>query len=646
MKTTRWKAMPLAKVMTLTLLVPLAFSGCADQDTLVTPEVDPSLSLSGEGLNVIVLLDPASAPGRGAANRAAAADVAAAFGITPRHTYGTAVFGFVATVPPAAVQALTRNPRVLSVEPERLRERAIELDGPATQSSSQVLPTGINRIEVDLNPHVSTDGSGHVTVDADIAILDGGIDPSHPDLNVAGGQNFVGGARNKWDVADDHGTHVAGTVAAIDNGFGVVGVAPGARVWSVRVCGPQWCTDGDIIGGIDWVAEEKASGRVNFAAANFSITSDDSDNDCSSPANATHAAICGLADTGVPFVMAAGNNGRLKVPYPVAFAVSALRDLDGMAGGQGGWGDDELAGWSNYGEKVHIAAPGYSILSTIPGGYGTMSGTSMAAPHVAGAVALYLHANDLEPASHAVGVEEIKAAIIDAALPQGTTEENPCSYDDTRIGGPLLFANAVALGGDGSCVVAGTEPPPVEEFGAIGGTVKDAETGDAIAGATVTVGATGLFAVSDEDGTYSIENVPVGSYSLTASAEGYHSETVQDISVVTDQTVTVDFLLSAEEIVDPPPGDPPVANFTYSCKNTDTCAFTDTSTGTDLSWSWEFGTDETAVTPLESELQHPTARFLKEGSHLVTLTVTDMAGLEHSASATLTCTTRGQLRCR
>jgi subtilisin len=644
MKTTRWKAMPLAKVMTLTLLVPLAFSGCADQDTLVTPEVDPSLSLSGEGLNVIVLLDPASAPGRGAANRAAAADVAAAFGITPRHTYGTAVFGFVATVPPAAVQALTRNPRVLSVEPERLRERAIEFDGPAAQSSSQVLPTGINRIEVDRNPYVSTDGSGGVTVDADIAILDGGIDPSHPDLNVAGGQNFVGGARNKWDVADDHGTHVAGTVAAMDNGFGVVGVAPGARVWSVRVCGPQWCTDGDIIGGIDWVAEEKASGRVNFAAANFSITSDDSDNDCSSPANATHAAICGLAGTGVPFVMAAGNNGRLKVPYPVAFAVSALRDLDGMAGGQGGWGDDELAGWSNYGEKVHIAAPGYSILSTIPGGYGTMSGTSMAAPHVAGAVALYLHAKGLEPASNAVGVEAIKAAIIGAALPQGTTEENPCSYDDSRIGGPLLFANALALGGNGTCVVAGSDPPPVEEFGSISGTVKEADSEAAITGATVTVGNTGLFASTDEHGIYFIDNVPVGTYSLTALAEGYHSETVQDISVVTDQTVTVDFLLSAEEIVDPPPGDPPVASFTYTCKNTDTCAFTDTSTGSVVEWLWTFAKEEGTTDPDTSTEPNPTYRFPEEATYSVTLVVNGQEST--SASATLTCTTRGQLRCR
>jgi subtilisin len=645
MKTTRWKAMPLAKVMTLTLLVPLAFSGCADQDTLVTPEVDPSLSLSGEGLNVIVLLDPASAPGRGAANRAAAADVAAAFGITPRHIYGTAVFGFVATVPPAAVQALTRNPRVLSVEPERLRERAIELDGLATQSSSQVLPTGINRIEVDWNPTVSTDGSGQVIVDADIAILDGGIDPSHPDLNVAGGQNFVGGARNKWDVADDHGTHVAGTVAALDNGFGVVGVAPGARVWSVRVCGPRWCTDGDIIGGIDWVAEEKASGRVNFAAANFSITSDDSDNDCSSPANATHAAICGLADTGVPFVMAAGNNGRLKVPYPVAFAVSALRDLDGMAGGQGGWGDDELAGWSNYGEKVHIAAPGYSILSTIPGGYGTMSGTSMAAPHVAGAVALYLHANDLGPASNAVGVEAIKAAIIGAALPQGT-DNHECSYDDYRIGGPLLFANAVALGGDGSCVVAGTEPPPVE-VGAIDGTVTDADTEEGIAGATVTVGNTGLSGTTGQEGTYVIDNVPVGTHSLTASAEGYQSQTGQGISVVKDETVTVHFSLSAEEIVDPPPGDPPVASFTYTCKNTDTCAFTDTSTGSVVEWLWTFAKEEGTTDPDTSTEPNPTYTFPEEATYSVTLIVWDGDARESTpASATLTCTTRGQLRCR
>ena len=162
----------------------------------------------------------------------------------------------------------------------------------------------------------------------------------------------------------------------------------------------------------------------------------------------------------------------------------------------------------------------------------------------------------------------------------------------------------------------------------------------------MTVGNTGLSGTTGQDGTYVIDNVPVGTHSLTASAEGYQSQTGQGISVVKDETVTVHFSLSAEEIVDPPPGDPPVASFTYTCKNTDTCAFTDTSTGTDLSWSWVFGTDQAAVTPLDSDLQHPTARFLKEGNHLVKLTVTDMAGLEHSASATLTCTTRGQLRCR
>jgi len=367
--------------------------------------------------------------------------------------------------------------------------------------------------------------------------------------------------------------------------------------------------------------------------------------DCSNPANATHAAICGLADTGVPFVMAAGNDGRWKVPYPVAFSVSALRDLDGMAGGQGGWGDDELAGWSNYGEKVHIAAPGYSILSTIPGGYGTMSGTSMAAPHVAGAVALYLHANGEGPASDTEGVEGIKTAIIDAALPQGTGNHE-CSYDDSRIGGPLLFANAKALGGDGTCVVAGVDPPPVE-VGAIDGTVTDADTKEGIAGATVTVVSTGLSGTTGQDGTYFIDNVPVGTYSLTASAEGYHSETKSTVVVVEDQVTNVDFSLNEEEIDEPPPGDPPVASFTYSCKNTDTCAFTDTSTGSVVEWLWTFAKEEGTTDPDTSTEPNPTYTFPEEATYSVTLIVRDGDARESTpASATLTCTTRGQLRCR
>lgn len=376
------------------------------------------------------------------------AAVAVDHGLTTRHVYRVALDGFVAAVPGYRLAALRDDSRVMMVEPERIYKIV-----------DQTLPTGIDRVETDRNPTVTTDGTGD-SVDLDVAIIDTGIQGNHPDLNVAGGRNFTGGRANDWGDRNGHGTHVAGTVGAIDNNIGVVGVAPSVRVWAVKVCKPGGiCLSGDIIAGIDWVAEQKASGAIDFAAANYSISSADSDNSCVDPANDIHAAICGLVDEGVVFVMAAGNDNREKVPFPVAFSVSAVADFDGKAGGAGEPTcrqdeDDTLANFSNFGEKIDIAAPGVCILSTwSDGGYNTISGTSMATPHVTGAVALYLHANGLSPATDAAGVAAIEQAIINAAHPQGT-DNHKCSYDDERIGGPMLFVNHPNFGGDGSCEVA------------------------------------------------------------------------------------------------------------------------------------------------------------------------------------------------
>jgi subtilisin len=395
------------------------------------------------------------------------ATVATDHGLAAEHIYGAAVTGFSAAVPGNKVAALRADSRVLMVDPVRIY-----------LPTNQVVPTGIDRIETDKLIDLNNSGSS-LTVNLDVAIIDTGIS-SHPDLNLAGGRNFAGGPATNFGDNNGHGTHVAGTVGAIDNGSGVVGVAPGVRLWAVRVCN-NICPTSNIVAGIDWVTARKAdhkagvSGGINFASANMSISSADSDNSCANPANAVHASICGVVNEGVVFVMAAGNDNREKVPYPVAFSVSAVADFDGKAGGAGSPTcrtdtDDTLANFSNYGLKVDIAAPGVCILSTWnDGGYNTISGTSMAAPHVAGAAALYLHANNLQPATNAAGVAAIEQAIINAAHPQGTNN-NPCSYDDARIGGPMLFVNHVNFGGGGECEVAGDngeEPPPPGEEGSM-----------------------------------------------------------------------------------------------------------------------------------------------------------------------------------
>ena len=474
-------------------------------------------------------------------------------GAEVRFVYEHALTGYAASMSEQAAAAIARDPRVAWVEPETLEE-----------IQSQTLPTGIDRIETDRNPTVTTDADPEdaVTVDVPIAVLDTGIS-EHPDLNLvqqvdctehSGGPPFSRTYSCVEDQGDDdngHGTHVAGTIGAKDNGEGVVGVAPGTPLWSVKVCPTNSCPEGAIIAGIDWVAGQKSEGEVDFAAANFSISSADSDNSCDDPENSTHAAICGLVDTGVSFVMAAGNDGREKVPYPVAFSVSAIADFDGKAGGEGeptcrDDEDDTLANFSNYGPKIDIAAPGVCILSTWnDGGHNTISGTSMAAPHVTGAVALYIHANDdVSIPDDRTSADAIKAEIIDAAHPQGTSEDNPCSYDDERTGGPLLFVNAETFSGDGTCGVAGEVAT-----GTIAGTVTDAETEDGIEDATVTVEGTELSATTDADGAYSIGDVPEGTHDVTASADGYGSAT-QSVTVTEDETTTADFALAVEEAVE------------------------------------------------------------------------------------------------
>jgi subtilisin len=371
-----------------------------------------------------------------------------AHGATVRHVYRHAVRGYAASMSAQAAARVAADPRVDWVEQEVLEEPV------------GTVPTGVDRIEADQRG-VGTNSfvTDNTSVFAPVAIVDTGI-YMHKDLNVAGGRNFTGGGAGNWGDSNGHGTHVAGTVAARGEIFGV---APGAPVWSVRVC-RSMCSSGDIVAGLDWITQQK-NGGTNFSAANFSISSADTDTQCTGDAgsrkgvNATHTAICGVVDAGVVFVMAAGNDGRLKKPYPEAFAVSAVVDYDGKGGGKGGptcrsGTDDTLASFSNYGPRVDIAAPGVCITSTWNnGGYNTISGTSMAAPHVTGAVALHLHLKGHSPAKTMTGVETIRSALVAAALPQGTSDTNPCSYNATGDikAGKFLFFNGTAYGGDGKC---------------------------------------------------------------------------------------------------------------------------------------------------------------------------------------------------
>ncbi|MDP9405377.1 MAG: S8 family serine peptidase, partial [Actinomycetota bacterium] len=261
---------------------------------------------------------------------------------------------------------------------------------------AQSVPTGIDRIDGELSTAVSGDGAG--AVDVDVAVIDTGIDTTHPDLNVVGGKNCSTGA--SFDDGHGHGSHVAGTIAAKDDTAGVVGVAPGARLWAVRVLNNAGSgTTSSVICGIDYVTANASTIEV----ANMSLGGAGSDSSCGG-SDAYHNAICASVDAGVTYAVAAGNdssdaNGSRPATYAEVMTVSALADFDGKSGGLAAPTcradeDDTFANFSNFGADVDLIAPGVCINSTWKdGAYNTISGTSMASPHVAGAAALYKVAN-------------------------------------------------------------------------------------------------------------------------------------------------------------------------------------------------------------------------------------------------------------
>ncbi|WP_423744924.1 S8 family peptidase [Haladaptatus sp. SPP-AMP-3] len=262
-------------------------------------------------------------------------------------------------VPKRAATALEKNPNI----------RYVEENG-TMQALGQTLPWGVDRVDAEVAHSNGDTGAG-----ADVAIIDTGIDSDHPDLqaNIGTGKSFVkcrGGkktCRNNWDDDNEHGTHCAGIADAVNNGQGVVGVSTQATLHAVKVLSSRGSGSySDIAAGIEYVADRGWDvGSMSLGGSSGSATLRDA---CQYAVN-----------NGVFLVAAAGNSGPCTdcVGYPAAYpevmAVGSTNDSDG------------LSYFSSTGPEVEIAAPGSSIYSTVPGGYDTLSGTSMACPHVAGA---------------------------------------------------------------------------------------------------------------------------------------------------------------------------------------------------------------------------------------------------------------------
>ncbi|MGB2808387.1 MAG: S8 family serine peptidase, partial [Sedimentisphaerales bacterium] len=339
-----------------------------------------------------------------------------------KYTYHI-VDAIAASIPQKAIDALKKNPNV----------RYVELDGQVYALVEELENSwGVEHIGAG-DVHASNMGSG-----VKVAIIDTGIDYTHEDLDY----NYKGGidiGDVDGDPMDDsaiagHGTHVAGIVAAQANGIGVIGVAPEAHLYAVKVFDSDGIAyDSDVIAGIEWCivgpdGEPDTGDELGIQVINMSIGRSGSSESLKDACDVAYAAE-------VVLVAAAGNNGNPpgkgdNIIYPAAYdsviAVAATNQ------------DDERARWSSTGPDLELAAPGVSIYSTyIGGGYATMSGTSMASPHVAGVAALVI-------ASGTSGVVEVRAKLQDTADDLGEAGW------DSKYGYGLVDADEAA----------GVPPPP------------------------------------------------------------------------------------------------------------------------------------------------------------------------------------------
>ena len=345
-------------------------------------------------------------------------------GFSSRQRFSNAMTGFSAKLTQEQAAELARDAKVAAVRPAR-----------RFRISAQVTPPGVKRINA-----WEPGGSGP-DVDADVAVLDTGIGPGDangdplpmgpagaPELNIAGGINCydnpsTGGINEalaypgRWADSHWHGTHVAGTIGARDNNVGTVGVAPGVRLWAVRVFGGVSGSEAAIICGLDWAiaTHNPQSSTPPIDVINMSIQGPrlDSQEDCDQiladpRGDPIHQGVCRATAIGITVVAAAGNssyNANNSSPggYDQVISVGAMTDVDGTGWGKGGVSpcsgesnerDDTFASYSNFGREIDIVAPGTCVESTWPTTSGAVttrsSGTSMAAPHVTGAVARYL----------------------------------------------------------------------------------------------------------------------------------------------------------------------------------------------------------------------------------------------------------------
>lgn len=476
--------------------------------------------------------------------------------------YGTAIKGFSVKIPPGQLKKLENDPSVLRVSEDQiitLIEPSAKPGGDDVQATAQTIPWGITRV-----------GGGVNYTGSNVAwIIDTGIDLDHPDLNVDA-------SRSAWFVSrvssanDDngHGTHVAGTVAAINNGVGVIGVAAGAKVIPVKVLDRRGSgTLSGVIKGVDYVAGKGAPGDVANMSLGGSYYED------------LNTAVKNAAAKGIKFSLAAGNESTdANSKSPASANGTNIYTISAMAQG------DVWASYSNYGNPpIDYCAPGSSIYSTYKdGSYATASGTSMAAPHVAGILLL----GSIKTDGYVSGDPDGKPDPIASVTGGGTTPNSPPSASFTFVASEL--------------------------------TVQFTDTS------------------TDSDGTIQSRNWNFGDGKTSTSTNPNHTYasggTYTVTLTVTDDDGATDNTSQSVTVSASTTNNPPSAGFSFTTNDL-TATFSDQSTDSDgsvVSWSWNFGDGST------STAQNPSHTYAADGTYTVTLTVTDDDGATDSASQSVT----------
>lgn len=498
--------------------------------------------------------------------------------------YGSAIQGFSVMIPPGQLKKLESDPSVLSVT----EDRVITLDLPSVEevsaTATQPFPWGIDRVN---------GGQTYVGTKV-IWIIDTGIDLDHPDLNVDGarGTTFV---TRTYSPDDDHGhgTHCAGISAAINNDFGVVGVAAGATVIPVKVLNKRgsgyysW-----IIGGVDFVAENGTSGDVANMSLGGSYYED------------LNTAVKNAAATGILFALAAGNESTdASTKSPASADGANIYTISAMDS------NDNFAYFSNYGAPVDYCEPGVSIYSTYKdGAYATMSGTSMASPHMAGILLLTGGGNNIPT--------------------DGTVNGDPDNPDD-KI--------AVAASGSNPS----NNPPTAVINGPYSGD-EDSAVSFSAAGSNDDDGDNLTYTWNFGDGTSTTTTAITTTHTYLWGADFDVTLTVSDGK---GGSATANTVAEITEVNDPPVADPggPYSGATDQLITFDASGSSDydnvdgtTANNQPLSYTWNFG-DGTETTTNSTTITHS---YIAADTYIVSLVVND--GVINAEIATTTATITDQ----